>query len=132
MSSPTATPAPFQLGEWIVFPRRHAVEPVERQNEADVGLGHKVSAKAMAVLVQLSARPGQVIGKEELIEAVWPGAYTSDEALSSVIYELRRVLGDRASAPRYIETIRKSGYRLLPKPLPHTPVDAPPSDPPTR
>jgi DNA-binding winged helix-turn-helix (wHTH) protein/TolB-like protein len=122
------------LGEWIVFPRRHAVEPTDSQdqvnvhNKVNVGLGRKVSAKAMAVLLQLAHRPGQVVGKEELIDAVWPGAYTSDEALSTVIYELRRVLGDRASAPRYIETIRKSGYRLLPKPLPHDPIDVPSSD----
>ncbi len=95
----------FQLGPWTVHPERHSLS---RQNDL-----RRLSHKAMAVLLCLAEQPGQVLSKEVLIQRVWDGAFTSDEALATVIYELRRALGDRAAKPRYIETIRKSGYRLL-------------------
>lgn len=69
--------------------------------------------KVMGVLLTLAERPGEVVGKEALIERVWDGSFTSDEALSAVIYELRRALADDARNPAYVETIRKGGYRLL-------------------
>ncbi len=83
----------------------------------------------MALLLEFSRQPQRVLTKEALIEAVWEGSYTSDEALSTVIYELRRVLGDRARAPRYLETIRKSGYRLLVTPTPLTSRPVAPAPP---
>jgi TolB-like protein/DNA-binding winged helix-turn-helix (wHTH) protein len=67
----------------------------------------------MAVLVYLSQRCGEVVGKEELLREVWSGAHIEDVAVARSISELRRALGDDAANPRFIETIPKRGYRLI-------------------
>lgn len=72
----------------------------------------------MALLVCLASRPGQVVSKETLIAEVWEGAFTSDETLTTAIYELRKALDDSARQPRFVETIRKGGYRLVAEVVP--------------
>src|SRR4029450_12942859 len=44
---------------------------------------------------------------------VWPDAFVSDDVLTRCISELRRVFGDDAKEPRFIQTIPKTGYRLI-------------------
>jgi DNA-binding winged helix-turn-helix (wHTH) protein/TolB-like protein len=95
----------FQLGMWTVQPARNAL--------VQEGKEQRLSHKAMAVLVCLAEVPGNVVTKEALFERVWDGRFASDEVLTTVVYELRRALGDSARQPRYVETIRKSGYRLV-------------------
>ncbi len=73
----------------------------------------RLEPKAVEVLRQLAARPGRVIGREELLSRVWPGVVVGDDALTQAIIKLRKALGDEAQSPRYIETIPKRGYRLL-------------------
>lgn len=65
------------------------------------------------MLVALAKAEGGVVTRDELIRLAWDGAHTTDEAVAAVIYELRKALGDDARSPRYLETIRGSGYRLL-------------------
>lgn len=100
-------PAPFVTGSWTVHPD---LKTLSREGE-EVRVGHKV----MAVLVCLVEANGQLVTKDQLVERVWEGAYTTDEALATVVYELRKALGDDARQPRYVETIRKGGYRWLAK-----------------
>src|SRR4051794_4949979 len=84
----------------------------------------RVEPKAMAVLMALAARPGEVVSREALLTAVWPGVVVGDEALTQCIIKLRRALADSPRKPAYIETIAKKGYRLIapvggqPAPLP--------------
>ncbi len=73
----------------------------------------RIEPKAMDVLMVLAARAGQVVGREELLAAVWPGVVVGDEALTQCIIKLRRALGDDLRSPTYIETISKRGYRLI-------------------
>ena len=73
----------------------------------------RVEPKAMEVLMVLAARAGQVVSREGLLEAVWPGVVVGDEALTQSIIKLRKALGDNPRAPAYIETISKRGYRLI-------------------
>ena len=80
------------------------------------GETHRLEPKAVAVLSRLVATPGAVVTKEELLESAWPGQYVSDEVLTNSVYQIRRALGDEARRPRFIETIPKSGYRLLEAP----------------
>ena len=47
------------------------------------------------------------------MQEVWNGTVVTDDALSRCISELRKVLGGSPRNPQYIETIRKSGYRLI-------------------
>ncbi len=67
----------------------------------------------MDVLLRLAAEPGEVVARERLIEDVWPRRMVNDEVLSRAIAELRTALGDDPRQPRYVETIPKSGYRLV-------------------
>nr|WP_282452874.1 winged helix-turn-helix domain-containing protein [Lysobacter sp. CAU 1642] len=65
------------------------------------------------LLACLASRPGETFSREALLEAVWARKVVGDEVLSRAIAELRGLLGDDARSPRYIETLPKTGYRLL-------------------
>lgn len=73
----------------------------------------RVEPKVMGVLVALSRRPGQLVTREELFEEVWTGTVVTEDVLTRSISELRKVFGDDPKSPRYIETIPKTGYRLV-------------------
>ena len=66
------------------------------------------------------------LNQEELADALWPGVYVDDHALSVQVAELRRILGDNPKAPRYIETRARRGHRFLlnlaPTMVPFVPV----------
>ena len=65
------------------------------------------------VLEALSARPGVVFSRRQLIDAVWDQAWVGDEHLVDVhVGHLRRKLGDDPSSPHYVRTVRGVGYRM--------------------
>jgi len=101
----------FKIGEWVVSP---AVNLISKNGDSA-----RVEPKAMQVLVYLSEHPG-VASKEQLISAVWPDVFVTDDVLPGCISVLRKAFQDNARQPRIIETIHKSGYRLL---LPAQPVN---------
>ena len=72
-----------------------------------------LTPKALSLLEYLAARPGRLIKKDELLDAVWPGVFVADGALKVCIREIRRALGDDAHAPRFIETAHRRGYRFV-------------------
>ena len=67
----------------------------------------------MHVLVCLAEQPMRTVTKEAFMQEVWNGTVVTDDALSRCISELRKVLGGSPRNPQFIETIRKSGYRLI-------------------
>src|SRR5688572_330421 len=95
----------LRVGGWEVDPARNELR---RDGEAV-----RLEPKAIEVLAYLARRPGEVIGREELLGAVWPGVVVGDDVLTQAIIKLRKALGDDAHRPRYIETISKRGYRLI-------------------
>ena len=95
----------LQIGDW-------AVEPALNQLSA-AGRAVKLEPKAMAVLVYLADRPAQVVSREALLAAVWPGVVVGDDSLTQVVTKLRKALGDDPQKPAYIHTISKGGYRLI-------------------
>ena len=58
------------------------------------------------------------IPKEELIHAVWPDTFVTDQVLTTAIYQLRQAFGEDAKSSRLIQTIPKGGYRLTAKVIP--------------
>jgi DNA-binding winged helix-turn-helix (wHTH) protein/tetratricopeptide (TPR) repeat protein len=71
--------------------------------------------QALRILHELSARPGEVVSREELKQALW-GDDTFvdfDQGLNHAIRELRAALGDAADSPRFIQTLQRRGYRLI-------------------
>jgi TolB-like protein/Tfp pilus assembly protein PilF len=73
----------------------------------------RLTSKALAVLRYLAERSSQLVTKDELFAAVWPGVVVSDSALVACISELRRALGDARRTPRFIETAHGRGYRFI-------------------
>ena len=73
----------------------------------------RLPPKVFAVLRLLVAQAGQLVTKEALLEAVWPEAVVSDAVLTSCMGELRKVLGETAQAPRFIQTVHRRGYRFI-------------------
>src|SRR4029453_15090779 len=73
-----------------------------------------LTPKALSLLEYLAARPGRLVMKTELLDAIWPGVFVADGALKVCIREIRRALGDDAQAPRFIETAHRRGYRFIP------------------
>lgn len=100
-----ADPARFLLGDWLVDVAAHRLE----RDEQVVAL----EPRPMAVLSALCQRAGEVVGADTLLETCWPGQDPGDNPVHKVIAGLRRALQDSASEPRYIETIRKQGYRAI-------------------
>ena len=97
--------APLRIGEWELHVE---LNELRRGSEAV-----HLESKAVEVLRHLALRPGRVIGREELLNLVWPGVVVGDDALTQAIIKLRKAFGDEAQKPRYIETIPKRGYRLI-------------------
>jgi DNA-binding winged helix-turn-helix (wHTH) protein len=69
--------------------------------------------KAFAVLRVLVEHAGQVVTREEFLEAVWPDTCVSDGVLRFCLRELRQALKDQPHAPRFIETVHRRGYRFI-------------------
>lgn len=73
----------------------------------------KLRPKAFAVLDHLLGRAGQLVTKEDLLNAVWPGTFVTDAVLKVTIRQLREALGDDPKIPRFIETAHRRGYRFV-------------------
>jgi DNA-binding winged helix-turn-helix (wHTH) protein/predicted ATPase len=71
--------------------------------------------KAYAVLKHLVDHRGQLVTKQQLLDAVWPGTFVTDAVLKASIRQLREALADDADSPRYIETSHRRGYRFVGK-----------------
>lgn len=92
------------------------------------GVPLALEPKAFNLLVLLIERPGHVFTKQEIFERLWPNTVVTDHALTRVVAQLRRVLGDDAKEGRFIETVPTRGYRWLPKAEQVQQVDAVPTD----
>lgn len=72
-----------------------------------------LTPKAFALLEYLMMHPGEVHTREHLLEVLWGFEFAvTTRAVDHRVAELRRVLGDDAQAPRWIETIPGVGYRF--------------------
>ena len=90
----------------------HHVEPSLNSVTGPAGTT-RLEPKVMQVLVCLATHAGRVVPKEDLMRTVWPDTFVGDDILTRAISELRRVLGDAVRDPRFVQTIPKSGYRLI-------------------
>ena len=72
-----------------------------------------VRRKTWAVLLHLVERPGVLVTKGELLDAVWPDTAVTPDVLIRSIRELRIALGDDSRKPRCVETVHRRGYRFI-------------------
>lgn len=71
-----------------------------------------LTPKVLETLLLLVRQPGEVVGKEELMRAVWPETAVEENNLNQNISTLRRVLGEARGENRFIATIPGVGYRF--------------------
>jgi DNA-binding winged helix-turn-helix (wHTH) protein/TolB-like protein len=71
----------------------------------------KLSPKAFELLVLLVRNSGQLVTKDQIMEALWPGSFVEEANIPVAISSLRKVLGDSEDKP-YIQTVPKKGYRF--------------------
>src|SRR5260221_11141455 len=73
----------------------------------------RLGSRAFDILATLVERPGEVIGKDELISRTWPKTFVEDANLKIQVSALRRALGDGQGGRRYIATIPGRGYNFV-------------------
>jgi adenylate cyclase len=73
----------------------------------------RLTPKAADVLKILVSHAGSPVSKGDLFAFVWPDVAVTDDALTTCIQELRRVLSDDAKRPQFIETRHRRGYRFI-------------------
>ena len=83
------------------------------------------SARLLRFLVERSRR---LATKDEMLDAVWADTHVTDGVLKVCVAEIRRILGDDADAPRYVETVHGRGYRFIAE-VSQAEAPAPTSDP---
>ena len=72
-----------------------------------------LTPKPYAVLHYLVTHAGRLVPPDELLGAIWPDTFVQPEVLRQNILEIRRVLGDRAEAPEFIQTWPKRGWEFI-------------------
>ncbi|MCW2914360.1 MAG: two component transcriptional regulator, winged helix family [Actinomycetia bacterium] len=85
---------------------------LDRREATLDGAALELTRREFDLLGYLAARPGRVIPRRELLAEVWRQSYGDDQTIDVHLSWLRRKLGETASAPRYLHTVRGVGVRL--------------------
>ena len=107
-ASPTpaaAQPATLHFGDFRLEPGNARLTHGSRRIE--------LAPKAFSVLCHLAARPGQLVTKDELLDAVWGRRFVSESVLKTAVNAIRAALDDDPRQPTFIETVSRRGYRFL-------------------
>ena len=99
-------PRAYRIGPFRVDLMRHCIT-----DAAHAVL--PVSSRAYDALLYLVEHRERVVGKDELMKAVWPKAVVEENNLNQAISSLRRAFGDSRESPRYLATIPGRGYRFI-------------------
>lgn len=73
----------------------------------------RITPKSMAVLLSLAGNPGRVVSRDALLASVWAGTMPTNDVVTQAVTQLRKAFAEPVGNPPYIETIAKTGYRLL-------------------
>ena len=69
-----------------------------------------VQPKAFQLLELLLENRPKAVSKSQIHERLWPGTFVADSTLTSLLVEVRDVIGDEAQRPRYVRTVHGFGY----------------------
>lgn len=100
---PACAPKRFMVGDRVL-------DLQSQELSGQDGTAVELRPQAWRVLEYLALRPGELVRKEELLEAVWPGLIVTDDSLVQAIGDIRRALGD--AQHRIVKTVPKRGYLL--------------------
>lgn len=87
----------------------------DRRLRSSDGTPLALTPRVFDTLLYLVEHSGSLLGKEELMAAIWPDQIVEENNLSQNISTLRRALGEKPGTPRYIMTVPGRGYRFLAK-----------------
>src|SRR6187401_3068121 len=73
----------------------------------------KLSSRALDILCELAAAPGEVVSKDRLMEKIWPGRIVEENAIQVHVSALRKALEPGSDGQSYVVTVPGRGYRLL-------------------
>ena len=103
------TPAPYlEFSGFVIDVRRRLL--LRRETGEPVTL----NSKAFDTLLYLAQHPGEVLDKDTLLGAVWPGVVVEENSLAQNISALRQALGETHGQNRYIATVPRRGYQFVP------------------
>ena len=109
--------APFTVGPHYVCPMR---------NRIGTGAGAvTVAPLTMRLLCVLASAPGETFTRDALLDRVWDGLSVTTGCIDRAVCDLRKALRDDARAPRFVETVRKRGVRLMVAAVPAAPRPVP-------
>jgi predicted ATPase/DNA-binding winged helix-turn-helix (wHTH) protein len=95
----------FSFGPFRLVPRRQLL--------LLDGCPVKLGGRAFELLQLLVQRCGELVSKDELMAAAWPGTFLHDSNLKVNMWSLRRSLGDTQIEPVYIATVARRGYKFI-------------------
>ena len=95
----------YCFGNFRLDTRSHRLYRAENEVE--------IPPKAFELLELFLRRPDELLSKQQLLDAVWPGTAVVENTLPQRIREIRDALGDDARVPRYLETVPRLGYRFI-------------------
>src|SRR5215475_10721928 len=93
-------PSGFRFGDFVLEPERASLSKAGREI--------KLRPKVFDALRYLIENRGRLVPKEELIQALWPDAFVTDDSLVQCMVELRRALDDRSQD--ILKTVPRRGY----------------------
>lgn len=82
---------------------------LHKGSKVEVEIDHKLF-ELLSLFVQ---QPNTIISRQTILDGLWAGSIVTDNAINKLIANLRKVLGDDAKQPQYIQTVPKRGYRLI-------------------
>jgi pimeloyl-ACP methyl ester carboxylesterase/DNA-binding winged helix-turn-helix (wHTH) protein len=86
---------------------------LERRELSRDGVRLQLGSRALDILCELASAKGEVVGKDRLLERVWPGMTVEEGNIHVHISALRKVLDEGASGQSYVVTVPGRGYRLI-------------------
>ncbi|WP_149761464.1 winged helix-turn-helix domain-containing tetratricopeptide repeat protein [Neomesorhizobium albiziae] len=97
----------FAFGPFVLDPGAGTL----LRNDDPVAVGHR----GLKLLAALVGRPGEILGKAELMDAAWPGTAVEEGNLTVQIAQLRKLLGPAGDdgSGEWIATVPRVGYRFL-------------------
>ncbi|PWI40943.1 response regulator transcription factor [Streptomyces sp. ICBB 8177] len=103
--APAAGRGPVRVGDLLVDPLARTAVLSDRELQ--------LTRREFDLLAYLAAHAGQVVSKQRLLTEVWREPYVDDQTVNVHLSALRRKLGETASRPRYLLTVRGVGIKLV-------------------
>ena len=103
----SAAPEIYEFADFRLDVREHVLERT-------VGGGRvSLPAKAFDTLCVLVRNAGRLVEKDELLNLVWADSFVEENNLNKSIHAIRRALGEKDGNQKFIETVKKHGFRFV-------------------